>query len=168
MTKYYILVSVSNVIQHQLQNVNHAVFMMIILKEMFGEQIRAAKLDTVRTLLNTKMAEGIPMREHCLVMIAMLRGVNEPSLSEPRLSRHGSFIFGSGSSSSRAWLCYSSLTNAPRSEPNHRTRSQTSRSDLTNPNQIKPPDGHNPNHHRFRTTPTVWKRERLNDERAIV
>jgi hypothetical protein len=33
------------------------------------------------------------------------RGVNEPSLGEPRLSELGLFIFGLGSSSSRAWLC---------------------------------------------------------------
>ncbi|XP_059441922.1 uncharacterized protein LOC132174252 [Corylus avellana] len=46
--------------------------MMTILKEMFREQSRAAKSDTMRTLLNIKMVEGSPMREHCLVMIAML------------------------------------------------------------------------------------------------
>jgi hypothetical protein len=45
---------------------------MIILKEVFGEQSRAAKSSTMRSLLNTKMAEGIPVRKHCLSMIARL------------------------------------------------------------------------------------------------
>jgi hypothetical protein len=72
MAKCYILASVANVIQHQLQEINHASAMMTILKEMFGEQSRAAKADTMRSLLSTKMAEGTPVREHCLSMIAML------------------------------------------------------------------------------------------------
>lgn len=45
MAKCYILASVSNVIQHQVQDVNHANSMMNILKEIFGEQCRLAKLD---------------------------------------------------------------------------------------------------------------------------
>jgi hypothetical protein len=46
--------------------------MMNILKEMFGEQICVAKSDTVRYFLNIKMAEGTPVREHCLSTIAVL------------------------------------------------------------------------------------------------
>jgi hypothetical protein len=72
MAKCYILASVANVIQHQLQEIDHASAMMTILREMFGEQSRAAKADTMRSLLSTKMAEGTPVREHCLSMIAML------------------------------------------------------------------------------------------------
>ena len=45
-----------------------------------------------------------------LFSLPRTRGVNEPSLGEPRLSRLGSFIFGPGSSSSssRAWVGCSS------------------------------------------------------------
>lgn len=43
MAKCYIFTSVSNVIQHQLQDVDHAANMITILKEIFGEQSRAAK-----------------------------------------------------------------------------------------------------------------------------
>ncbi|XP_059458303.1 uncharacterized protein LOC132187893 [Corylus avellana] len=72
MTKCYVLASMLNVIQHQLQDVNHAAYMMTILKEMFGEQSHATKLDTMITFLNTKMAKGTLVREHCLAMIVML------------------------------------------------------------------------------------------------
>jgi hypothetical protein len=37
--------------------------MMTILREMFDEQSRAAKANTVRSLLSTKIAEGTPVRE---------------------------------------------------------------------------------------------------------
>jgi hypothetical protein len=67
----YILASVANVIQHQLQEVNHASARMTILREMFREQSHAAKANTIRSLLSTKMAEGTPVREHCLSMITM-------------------------------------------------------------------------------------------------
>ena len=45
---------------------------MLSLKEMFGEQGRLARQDTMRLILNTKMAQGISIREHCLKMISYL------------------------------------------------------------------------------------------------
>ena len=45
---------------------------MFSLKEMFGEQGHSARQDTMRLLLNTKMAQGNPVREHCLKMISYL------------------------------------------------------------------------------------------------
>ena len=45
---------------------------MFSLKEIFGEQGRSARQDTMRLILNTKMAQGTPIREHCLKMISYL------------------------------------------------------------------------------------------------
>nr|XP_023920003.1 uncharacterized protein LOC112031546 [Quercus suber] len=72
MAKCYILLSISNVLQHQMQDVEPASDIMFSLKEMFGEQGRSARQDTMRLLLNTKMAQGTLIREHCLKMISYL------------------------------------------------------------------------------------------------
>jgi hypothetical protein len=72
MEKCYILTFVSNLIQHQLEDVDHAANMITSLKEIFGEQSSASKWDTMRYLLNTNMTEDTLMREPCLSMIAML------------------------------------------------------------------------------------------------
>jgi hypothetical protein len=71
MAKCYVLASVSNVLQQQLQDLDHAFGMMTILKEMFGEQNLTAKSGTMRSLLNRKITESTPVREHCLSMIAI-------------------------------------------------------------------------------------------------
>ena len=53
-----------------MQDVELASDIMLSLKEMFGEQGRSARQDTMRLILNTKMAQGTPVREHCLKMIS--------------------------------------------------------------------------------------------------
>ena len=45
---------------------------MLSLKEMFGEQDRSARQETMRQIYNTKMNEGTSVREHCLRMISHL------------------------------------------------------------------------------------------------
>ena len=72
MAKCYILASISNVLQHQMQDVELASDIMLSLKEMFGEQGRSARQDTMKLILNTKMAQGTLVREHCLKMISYL------------------------------------------------------------------------------------------------
>ena len=72
MAKCYILVSISNVLQHQMQDVELASDIMLSLKEMFGEQSRSARQETMRQIYNTKMVEGTSVREHCLKMISNL------------------------------------------------------------------------------------------------
>ena len=72
MVKCYILASISNVLQHQMQDVELASDIMLSLKEMFSEQGRSARQETMRQIYNTKMAEGTSMREHCLRMISNL------------------------------------------------------------------------------------------------
>ena len=45
---------------------------MFNLKEIFGDQTRAARQVAMKVLLNTKMAEGTPVQDHVLKMIAHL------------------------------------------------------------------------------------------------
>ena len=72
MVKCYILTSISNVLQHQMQDVGLASNIMLSLKEMFGEQDRSARQETMRQIYNTKMAEGTSVKEYCLRMISNL------------------------------------------------------------------------------------------------
>ena len=55
-----------------MQDVELASDIIFSLKEMFGEQGHSAGQDIMRLLLNTKMAQGTPVREHCLKMISYL------------------------------------------------------------------------------------------------
>ncbi|XP_075660647.1 uncharacterized protein LOC142630542 [Castanea sativa] len=48
---------------------------MLSLKEMFGEQGRLARQETMMQIYNIKMAEGSSVREHCLRMIANLNAL---------------------------------------------------------------------------------------------
>ncbi|KAL4610010.1 hypothetical protein ACB092_08G021400 [Castanea dentata] len=57
--KCYILASISNVLQHQMQDVELASVIMHSLKEMLGEQGRFTRQETMRQIYNTKMAEGV-------------------------------------------------------------------------------------------------------------
>ena len=72
MAKCYILTFISNVLQHQMQDVELASDIMLSLKEMFGEQGRSTRQETMRKIYNTKMAEDSSVREHCLTMISNL------------------------------------------------------------------------------------------------
>ena len=55
-----------------MQDVELALDIMLSLKEMFGEQGRFARQETMRQIYNTKMTEGTLVREHCLRMISHL------------------------------------------------------------------------------------------------
>ena len=72
MAKRYILASISNVLQHQMQDEELASNIMLSLKEMFSEQDHSARQETMRQIYNTKMVEGTSVREHCLKMISNL------------------------------------------------------------------------------------------------
>ena len=72
MTRCYILASMSNILQHQHENMATAYDMMMNLKEMLGEQNRAGRQVAMRALLNTNMAKGTPVRDRVLKMIVHL------------------------------------------------------------------------------------------------
>ncbi|XP_057510761.1 uncharacterized protein LOC130793123 [Actinidia eriantha] len=69
MTRCCILASIDGVLQQQYFSMPTAQDIMLNLKEMFSEQGYSARQDVMRNLLNTKMAEGTPVREHALKMI---------------------------------------------------------------------------------------------------
>ena len=64
--------SISNVLQHQMQDVDLVSDIMLSLKEMFSEQGHSARQETMRQIYNTKMTEGTSVKEHCLWMISHL------------------------------------------------------------------------------------------------
>ncbi|KAH0781727.1 hypothetical protein KY290_001325 [Solanum tuberosum] len=72
MARCYILASMENVLQYQHQSITFAYDMLASLKEMFGEQNRAAKQTAMKSLLTTKMAEGSSVREHVLKLMNYL------------------------------------------------------------------------------------------------
>lgn len=72
MARCYIMASMSNVLQHQHQNMLSAFEILESLKQMFGDQGRAAKQTAMRALMNTKMTEGTPVRDHVLKMMSLL------------------------------------------------------------------------------------------------
>ena len=72
MARCYILASMSNVLQHQHECMATAYDMMLNLKEMFGNQSHATRQEAMQALLNAKMAEGTPVQDHVLKLIAHL------------------------------------------------------------------------------------------------
>ena len=56
----------SSVLQHQLKDRLTATDMILSLKEMFEEQRRSARQIAMRTLTNTKIAEGTPVSDNVL------------------------------------------------------------------------------------------------------
>ena len=52
-----------------MQDVELVSDIMLSLKEIFGEQGRFSRQETMRQIYNTKMAEGTSVKEHCLRMI---------------------------------------------------------------------------------------------------
>ena len=54
---------------------------------MFGKQGRSARQDTIRLILNTKMAQETPIREHCLKMISYLNTLEVLSANIDRESQ---------------------------------------------------------------------------------
>ena len=55
-----------------MQDVGLVSDIILSLREMFGEQGRSARQETIRQIYNTKMAEDTSVREYCLKMISNL------------------------------------------------------------------------------------------------
>ncbi|XP_038715022.1 uncharacterized protein LOC120008712 [Tripterygium wilfordii] len=72
MARCYMLASMSDVLQTQLQNMASAYDIIYSLKEMFGDQGKAARQTAMKTLLNTQMNEGANVSEHTLKMMSLL------------------------------------------------------------------------------------------------
>ena len=72
LARCYILALMSNVLQQLHERMLTAYDILLNVKEMFGEQGRAARQVAMKALLNIKMAEGSPVQEHVLKMIFYL------------------------------------------------------------------------------------------------
>ncbi|XP_059650724.1 uncharacterized protein LOC132296550 [Cornus florida] len=70
MAKCYILASMSNVLQHQHQSFVTTRDILLNLKEMFGEQSRAARQVAMKQIMNARLPEGTPVGEHLLKIIS--------------------------------------------------------------------------------------------------
>ena len=68
MAHCYILALISSTLQHQLKYYLSGGDMILSLKKMFREQGRPARKITMRTLMNTKIAEGTLVREYVFKM----------------------------------------------------------------------------------------------------
>ena len=74
-SRCYILAAMSGVLQHQHQAMATASDMLFNLKELFGDQNRAARQVAMKALMNTQMAEGTPVRDHVLKMMSHLNEI---------------------------------------------------------------------------------------------
>src|SRR5579862_6779626 len=69
MAKCYMLASMSNVLQTQHEHMDTAYDIMMSLSEMFADKSRPARQAAIRTIMNTRMAVGTPVRDHMLKMM---------------------------------------------------------------------------------------------------
>ena len=72
MARCYVLASLSNVLQHQQESMQTAYDIIPNLDDMFGDQNCSGRQVAMKALLNMKMAEGTPVRDHVLKMIGHL------------------------------------------------------------------------------------------------
>ncbi|CAA0819636.1 Unknown protein, partial [Striga hermonthica] len=76
MARCYILASMSNVLQQQHHTMPTAADMMLSLKELFGEQDRAARFEAMRKIMSSVMPEVASVREHVLKMMEYLNEID--------------------------------------------------------------------------------------------
>ena len=76
MARCYILASMSNVLQQQHHTMPTAAEIMLSLKELFGEQDRAARFEAMRKIMSSVMPEGSSVREHVLKMMEYLNEID--------------------------------------------------------------------------------------------
>ena len=70
--RYYILASMSNVLQHQHKSFATGYDTMLNLKDKFGDQDHGARQVVMKDLMNTTLAEGTHIKYHVLKMINLL------------------------------------------------------------------------------------------------
>ncbi|XP_051138781.1 uncharacterized protein LOC127256688 [Andrographis paniculata] len=75
MSRCYILASITNMLQLQVEKLPTATDMMLSLKELFGESDRAARFEAMRKIMTSFMPEGTSVREHVLKMMENLNEI---------------------------------------------------------------------------------------------
>ena len=72
MARYYILASMSNVLQHHHKSFVTAYDIMLNLKDKFGDYDHAARQLVIKDLMNTTLTKGTHIKDHVLKMINLL------------------------------------------------------------------------------------------------
>ena len=67
--RMYILASLNEWLQSQHQSMSTSSVMLLSLQEMFGVQSRSSKKMVMKQIMNTRMSEGTPVRDHMIKMI---------------------------------------------------------------------------------------------------
>ncbi|KAL5564742.1 hypothetical protein UlMin_027906 [Ulmus minor] len=70
MARYYMLASMSNVLQQQHQGMRTAAEIMASVQAMFGETSTRARFEAVKAIMNSRMKLGTPVRDHLLRIMA--------------------------------------------------------------------------------------------------
>ena len=69
MAKCYIMASISDVLQNEHAEMESAKDIMSSLSQMFADKSQLAKQNTLRNIMNSRMAKGQSIREHMLKMM---------------------------------------------------------------------------------------------------
>ena len=75
LTRCYILPSMNNVLQQQHRDIETAADMLYNLHRVCGGQGRQAREQAVRQLMNCHMKAGTPVRDHMMLIISYLKGM---------------------------------------------------------------------------------------------
>ena len=73
----YILASLNEVLQSQHQSMSTSSAMLLSLQDMFGVQSRSAKQMVMKQIMNTRMSEGTPVRDHMIKMIGLFNELGD-------------------------------------------------------------------------------------------
>ena len=73
----YILASLNEVLQRQHQSMSTSSAMLLSLQEMFGVQSRSTKQMVMKQIMNTRMFEGTPVRDHMIKMIELFNELGD-------------------------------------------------------------------------------------------
>ena len=73
LARTFILTSMSDNLQHEMDGLSLASNMLVSPKQKFVEQNSAARQDTTKSLIDTRMTKEVPVRNHCQNMIACLK-----------------------------------------------------------------------------------------------
>ena len=64
-------------LQSQHQSMSTSSVMLLNLQEMFGVQSRSAKQMVMKQIMNTRMSEGTPVRDHMIKMIGLFNELGD-------------------------------------------------------------------------------------------
>ena len=75
--RMYILASLNEVLQSQHQSMSTSSAMLLSLQEMFGVQSISTKQKVIKQIMNTRMSESTPVRDHMIKMIGLFNELGD-------------------------------------------------------------------------------------------